>query len=166
MNDKLSDYSSIAEIISAAAIVLSLIFVGVQLQDNTKATRSNSAISASTATAQWYITLGSNTENSTLFRNFIIKPETLTQEQRFQAIMNLHGILIIFQNNFYLANEGTLDAKMKDSIAEAVVVIKDQPGWRLYWQERRGLFLPEFQTYIDQLTKAERKVSLGIYGDN
>ncbi|WNC70786.1 hypothetical protein RGQ13_11655 [Thalassotalea psychrophila] len=166
MNEKLSDYSSIAEIISAVAIVLSLIFVGVQLQENTKATRADSAISASTATAQWYIALGGSAENSTLFRNFVMQPEALTKEQRFQAVMNLHAILLIFQNNFYLASEGTLDAKMKDSIAEAVVVIKDQPGWRLYWKERRAIFLPEFQAYIDELTKAERKVSLGIYGDN
>ena len=40
MKTSLSDFAQIAEIISAVAIVLSLIFVGFQLSDNAAATRS------------------------------------------------------------------------------------------------------------------------------
>ena len=121
MKYKLSDIANFSEIFGTIAIVVSLIFVGVQLQDSTRATRSASAIAASTATAQWYTTLGSSEQNSALFRNFMASPNSLSPEQRFQAVMNLHGVLLIFQNNFYLASEGTLDPGMKDSISEAIV---------------------------------------------
>ena len=39
MNQKLSDWASIAEIVGAAAIVVSLIFVGLQIGSNTNATQ-------------------------------------------------------------------------------------------------------------------------------
>ncbi len=155
MKIKLSDIASIAEIIGAIAIVISLIFVGVQLQGNTRATLSASAIAASTATAQWYTTLGSSERNSTLFRDFVSNPDSLTPDKRFQAIINLHGVILIFQNNFYLAKEGTLDPGIKDSITEAIVIIKDRPGWEMYWKQRRSIFLDEFQSYVDELMLSE-----------
>jgi hypothetical protein len=160
---KLSEVAEIAEIIGAVAIVLSLVFVGAQLQKNTSATKSASAIAAANSMSQWYSNLGSSEQNSNLFRNFMANPSSMSEEQRFQVIMNFHGVMLILQNNFYLTNEGTLDAEMKDSISESIVVVKDFPGWKLYWKARRALFLSGFQEYVDTLIKAERSVSSEIY---
>jgi hypothetical protein len=44
----------------------------------------------------------------------------------------VHGALVNFQTSFMLANEGTLDNQIKDAILEAVVVVKDKPGFRYY----------------------------------
>ena len=55
---KLSDYAQIAGIISAFAIVLSLFFVGFQLRDNAKATRSATANAAIASLSAWYAGIG------------------------------------------------------------------------------------------------------------
>ncbi|MFT7314147.1 MAG: hypothetical protein ACI9J5_002289, partial [Paraglaciecola sp.] len=52
MKYKLSEVAEIAEIIGAVAIVLSLVFVGAQLQKNTSATKSASAIAAANSMSQ------------------------------------------------------------------------------------------------------------------
>jgi hypothetical protein len=163
MKYKLSDAANIAEIIGAVAIVFSLVFVGVQLKKNTVATRSASAIAVADSMSQWYSNLGSNEKNSNMFRNFMADPNSLSEEQRFQVIMNFHGVMLILQNNYYLANEGTLDPEVKDSISESIVVIKDSLGWKMYWRTRRALFLTGFQDYVDTLTSLDRKVSSEIY---
>jgi hypothetical protein len=160
---KLSEIAHIAEIIGAVAIVFSLVFVGIQLQKNTSATKSASAIAATNSMSQWYSNLGSSEQNSNLFRNFMADPSSMSEEQQFQVIMNFHAAMLIIQNNFYLANEGTLDAEMEVSISESMVVLKDSPGWELYWGTRRALFLSGFQDYVDALIKAERSVSSDIY---
>lgn len=165
MKNKLSDIASIAEIIGAIAIVISLIFVGVQLEGNTQATRSASAIAASTATSQWYVALASSERNSILFRDFITDPDSLTTEERYQAIMNLHGAIIIWQNNFYLGQEGTLDPRIKDSVTETIAIIKDRPGWQMYWEQRRSVFFPEFQSYVDELMLSDKHQSAGTIYD-
>jgi hypothetical protein len=163
MKYQLSDAANISEIVGAVAIVFSLVFVGVQLQKNTIATRSATAIAATNSMSQWYSNLGSNEKNSNLFRNFMANPNSLSEEQRFQVIMNFHAVMLVLQNNYYLANEGTLDPEMKNSISESIVVIKDSLGWKMYWRTRRALFLTGFQDYVDTLTRVDRKVSSEIY---
>ena len=42
----------------------------------------------------------------------------------------MHGVLVNFQTSFMLANEGTLDSQIKDTILEAIFVVKDKPGFQ------------------------------------
>ena len=55
MKFKLSDLASIAEIIGAFAVVISLIYVGVQVNDSAGAVRSASANDANVAVQSWYL---------------------------------------------------------------------------------------------------------------
>lgn len=163
MTTSLSIIASLSDVIASIALVISLIFVGVQLRMNTRATKSASAIAASTATSEWYRALGGNAENSALFRAFVANPEGLTPDQRYQSVVNLYAAILIFQNNFYLAKEGTLDPEMKDTITQSISVIKDYPGWKYFWEERRSMFLSKFQDYVDALMTTDRKFSSTVY---
>ena len=55
MKLKLTDIANIAEVISATAIIVSLIYVGVQVADSTRAVRSASANETSSAISTWYL---------------------------------------------------------------------------------------------------------------
>ena len=70
----LENWALIAEIVGSVAVVISLIFVGVQLQANTSATRSATASAASSSTSAWYIAMGGLTQASALFFNFMNDP--------------------------------------------------------------------------------------------
>lgn len=155
MKIKLSDIASIAEIIAAIALVISLVFVGVQLQDNTKATKSASAIAASSGIAQWYMHMGHNGESAVIFRDFIATPDLLTPEEQHRGVLLLHSAMWGFQNNYYLVKEGTLEQRIQDSISQSIIIIKDTPGWKHYWLQRRSTFLPEYQRYVDELMTSD-----------
>jgi len=90
-------------------------------------------------------------------------PEALTPEERLQAVFSVHGVLVNFQTSFILADEGTLDDQIKDTILEAIVVVKDKPGFKYYWEQRRAFFYDEFQEYVEQLMKVERTTSNDIF---
>ena len=165
MKYKLSDIASIAEIIGAVAIVLSLIFVGVQLKDSTRATRSATANEAISTLTAWYAEIGTDEQTSSLFWNAMADPEARTPEEWFQFTMVFHGIMLTFQNSFYLANEGTLDEEIHQSMTEVLVGVKDQPGLHRYWRQRRSIFYRDFQDYVDSILAVERRVSDGIYKD-
>jgi hypothetical protein len=160
---KLEKWALIAEIVGAFAIVISLVFVGVQLQANTSATRSATASAASAATSTWYTAMGTSAQASALFFNFMNDPESLTPEERLQAVFSVHGVLVNFQTSFILANEGTLDDQIKDTILEAIVVVKDKPGFKYYWEQRGAFFYVEFQEYVERLTNVERTTSNDIF---
>ena len=165
MKLKLSEYALVAEIISAFAIILSLIFVGFQLKDTAAATRSATANATTASLSSWYVAIGQDLEASTVYLTAMENPDALSREQWFQFVMNLHGLMLNFQNNFYLAGEGTLDSDFRDSLKAATYSVKDQPGFHRYWQQRRDIFFPEFQAYIDAIVSSEQPASKGVYGD-
>ena len=155
----LENWALIAEIVGSIAVVISLIFVGVQLRDNTSATKSATASAASSATSAWYNAMGTSAQASALFFDFMNDPDSLTPQERLQAVFAVHGALANFQTSFMLANEGTLDIQIKDTILEAVVVVKDKPGFKYYWEQRKAFFYDQFQEYVEELMKVERTTS-------
>ena len=66
MRLKLGEWASVAEIAGAIAVIVSLIYVGYQVNDNTAAIRSAAANDASVAMQTWYLEMGSNPEASRL----------------------------------------------------------------------------------------------------
>jgi len=162
-NERLQKWALIAEVAGGLAIIISLVFVGIQFRENTRATRSAMATDANTMSSTWYMTIGSDSNTSGLLYRFLTDFDSLAQEEKFQMVMYFHAVMLAFQNSFYLANEGTLDPGIRDTIVESVVVIKDTPGWHYFWENRRPLFLPEFQVFIDELMKDDREISQSLY---
>jgi len=163
MKLKLADYAQIAEIVGAFAIILSLVFVGFQLNDNAKATRSATANATIAPMSAWYAGNGQNEQAASLFLNAIENPDAQTREEWFQFVMNFHALMLNFQNSFYLVEEGTLDHEIRDSLTAVIAAVKDQPGFLLYWRQRKPIFFPEFQDYVDGIIASEQVNSEGIY---
>ena len=163
MENKLKKISIITEIVGAVAIVISLIFVGIQFIENTKATKSEIAASTVATISSWYTEMGNSQQSSSLFWNYMATPDSLTSEERFQVIISLHGLFLAFQNSYYLSQQGTLDSHIQESITKAAVGVKDQPGFRLFWKLRRELFFPEFQKHIDNIVDTDIGISEGMY---
>ena len=163
MENRLQKISITTEIVGAVAIVISLIFVGIQFIENTKTTKSATAASTIATISSWYTEMGNNQQSSSLFWNFMADPDALTSEERFQVIISLHGLFLTFQNSYYLSQQGTLDSHIQESITKAAVGVKDQPGFRLFWKLRRELFFPEFQKHIDEIVDTDIEISEGMY---
>ena len=156
-------YHWMLEVIGAIAVVVSLLLVAFELNESTKATRAATSSSASQAMMQWYNEIGVNAEASDVFVRFIQDPDALTQSQRVQGVFMLHAALVVFQNSYFLAEEGTMDIFTHQTILEAIVPIKDTPGMRLYWEQRKAFFHPRFQEYIESLFVVERTTSHKLY---
>lgn len=163
MEQTLTLYASIAEIIGAVAVVVTLVFVGIQLRANTKATRSATSSAASAATGDWYAQVGTSAEASATLWQFLADPDELDEKEKFQAVFLLHGVLLAMQNSFLLAREGTLDFGVMKTITTAIEAVKDLPGWAFYWGNRKDFFYPEFQTYVEGLLVSDVSHSQGIY---
>ncbi len=163
MKFKLSEFALIAEIISAIAIILSLFFIGFQLNNNARATRSATANASIASLGAWYAGLGNSEQASTNFYTAITNPDGLTQEQWFQFVMSFHAAMLNFQNSYYLVAEGTLDNQIRDSMTSVIAAVKDQPGFLLYWKQRKPIFFSEFQSYVDEIIVSKQVNSEGIY---
>ena len=139
MKAKLSEYALVAEIISAVAIILSLFFVGFQLRDTARATRSATANASIASISDWYAGLGQSQQASANFLNAMETPDALTREEWYQFVMNFHAAMLNFQNSYYLVEEGTLDPEIRNSLTAVIAAVKHLPGFHRYWEQRRKI---------------------------
>jgi hypothetical protein len=64
MDENSMKLKSVFEALSVAAVVLSLIFVGLEVNESTRATRSATAAETTATIAEWYMSLGSDQQAS------------------------------------------------------------------------------------------------------
>jgi hypothetical protein len=148
---KLSEIANLAEVVGALAVVISLVYVGIQVTDGTRAIRSSTANETSTAMSSWYIKLGTSPQSTKIFRTGMAQPETLTQEEIYQFIVQVHGLFMLYQNAYYLSQQGTLDVELQESITNTILGVRTQPGFDIYWSQRKDLFKPSFKVYVEEL---------------
>jgi hypothetical protein len=152
------------EITSALAVVISLAFVGLQMNENTKATRSAIAAEMTASVTDWYNELTQDMEASTNFRDFIADPETQTKDEQYRAIMRFHALMFIFQSSFYLEQEGTLDTQLRRSITAPLHAVSANSGLRFYWKQRKAVFLnKEFIAFVENAIESPGTNSAGLY---
>jgi hypothetical protein len=77
--------------------------------------------------------------------------------------MMLHGVFLAFQNSYLLAEEGTIDVKLREALTSAILGVKETPGMRRYWRQRKSYLHSAFADYVDQLHKQDTNPSMEIY---
>jgi hypothetical protein len=151
------------ELIGAFAVVITLIYVGIQVRHSAGAVRSAAANDASVALQTVYLALGSNRQASEVWFTALTSPEPLSTHDDFQFMMMMHAVLLGMQNSYFLSREGTLDADYREAITTAIVAIKDLPGMDRYWRQRRGFFITGFAEYVDSLLARDAIETLDMY---
>lgn len=163
MKRTLQEWANLAEIIGNAAIILSLVFVGLQISDSTKEMRASTAYNATVALQTWYNEMGTNAQAATVFRNGMIDPTSLSKDEAMQFLMCVHSALLAYQNVYFVGVEGTLDSAMYKAMTATIEASVTTPGFEWYWQQRRGYFTAEFRELVDQIIKTQPQGGAEIF---
>ena len=163
MKFKLSDLASIAEIIGAFAVVISLIYVGIQVNDSAGAVRSASANDAAVAVQNFYLQIGSDAQTSKVFYDGLISKEPLPTHDEFQFLMMTQGAFLGFQNGYLIAAEGTIDVELFEALTGAIILVKDLPGTKRFWRQRKNTFHSGFVSYVDELFGRDSTSTMDLY---
>ena len=152
---------NLVETIGLTAVVLSLVFVGLEVNESTRATRSSTAAETTATIAEWYTALGSDEHLARMMRAYITDPQLLTLEERFQATMNFHALMLILQSSFYLEDEGTLTPQIRQSMTKAIT---SEAGVHFYWEQRKPIFVNErFIAFMEQTLASDYTHSKDLY---
>jgi len=150
----LSDLADLAEIVGSAAVVISLVYLAIQIRQNTKSVR-NSTLQANTALWSSLLT--------TLAEPGIVEaysagmsgaPDTRSVHYT-QFFLICRGLFVAFENQHYQFREGALDRATYEGYERAISQqLLAFPGFRLWWQQSRSVFSPEFVAHVDAMIDA------------
>jgi hypothetical protein len=140
----------ITELIAAVAVIISLIFVGLQVKQNTTAVQSAAAQAVHENFSAWYMAI----QNEPMLLDIAIKGTrdyaTLTETERAQFIAIYMSFYSYTQNAYYKWREGSLAPDLWRSWEYVSMIFLSTPGGKVFWAERSYLFADAFQHYVEQ----------------
>ena len=142
MKWKLSELASVAEVVAAIGVILSLLFVGFQIKDGNRETR------AATLQATLDSEMASQAEAMRYadFWDKVISGAHLAEgEEKRRAILLFNMLMTLYQNQFFQFESGYLDSPP---------VMVQPVTWPIYeeWRESGGATnrSPEFLEILDK----------------
>ncbi len=157
------ELGALGEFVGAFAVVATLLYVGLQVRQNTKAVRGAAAHNATQSLQSWYVAIATNPQAAHVFRRGMSDPSALSEDDAFVYLMNVHSAMLGYQNVFFLGTEGTLDASLYLAMSATMVAVVPTPGFQWYWKQRADFFTPEFRVFVEELMASGAEGGAEIY---
>ena len=152
-DSKLQKWALAAEIVGAISVVITLIFLTLQISDGAKATR------AQTAQALFEQLQESNRfimENEYRFALRELQNNgyaNLDPEEATGATLLFNQLMLAYDNAYYQYNQGTLDEYIFERFRNSVKRRASRPFFSEYWKREHGGFTQPFQEWVETLIK-------------
>lgn len=147
----LEDLANIGELLGGIAVVASLIYLAIQIRQNTSSVRSATLAANTDIWTSMLTQVASPQFNEAYLLGSSGKPD-LKPHQFLQFYLINRSLFVAFENQFYQYSHGTLDAEIYLGYERS---FKNQilsfPGFRVYWELTRHEFTPEFTARLEKL---------------
>jgi hypothetical protein len=150
----LEQASFLAQIISAGAIIASLIFVGVQLRRATRAMRNSSSQAHSAIYSEIISTIIDNGEFASIWRRGLLDPTSLGEDEWVRFIACASAQFRFFESSRVQWIQGLLDEEHWQNIEAQVSSFASQPGIKAWWELRRRWHSAAFRKWFEGLPGA------------
>jgi hypothetical protein len=146
----LEQISLISQIISAVAVIASLIFVGFQIHQNTQVAR---AQIREHIMSDWGSTAQVLTQNPKVFATGIAgaqeEYDALSNEDKFTFMTQAFIVFKHYENMFLQYKAGFLDEETWVAWSTHPLMYFHQRGIRNWWKERGIAFTPSFRAFLE-----------------
>lgn len=146
---KLGELAHYAEIAAAITVVVSLIYVGRQVEDNTAAIRSSTmqAVANSSDIALQNQAADENLTRIRMIGNADIS--ALTEVEAMQFMSFNRGLWLRMQNIYAQQQLGVLDERFWYTYSRIICDIYAPPGMRATWPDHSSVLDPDFVTFVE-----------------
>jgi hypothetical protein len=138
----------VTQIIAALAVVASLLYVGVQLKQNTQAIRAAAVQSMAATVATNATNVAANPQNASLFRRGLTDFAELTEAEREQFVQLMNGIFLSQDSIFWLYSRGSFPEELWQRELGGLCAWLGTSGGKSAW-EQAHLSSP-FRQHVDE----------------
>ena len=145
----LADWANVAEICAATGVIISLLFVGLQLQSNTEATEAATREAINQKDME-YLSLRLDSSVLATANAKLYSGEPLSPLEESQLIHQEYVNFISFEHSYYQYRKGILEAEEWLRHENIVRLQIERSGHaRKMWARKRHTFTTQFQVLVD-----------------
>ena len=145
----LNDLANIGQVIGAIAVVISLIYVALQIRQNTNAVRAATAQAVHEHFANWYNSFARDASLAKIAIDGLRDYGSLSETDKARFVAMFMAFLSYSQNAFLKWREGLLEPVLWLGWEQVMMNLFGAPGGKALWKERSYLFGEEFRRYIE-----------------
>lgn len=151
----LEQLSFLAQIISAIAVIASLIFVGFQLRQATAAIRASSSQAHSGLYTDLVRSIIDNEDFAQTWSVGLSDPEALGEGEWVRFVAYASALFRLYESSRVQWLNGRLDEEHWHTIERQAVDFGHSPGLQAAWKLRRHWYSDEFRSWFDGLAPDE-----------
>ena len=140
---------AIGEMLGAAGVIVTLLYLARQVRQNTRATRLSTSHSIAAAARDWNRPLLADPDLAWTFQVGTEDPTQLDEKEQARFIELCFSLFRMFEDAHYQYEKGALDPDIFAGYEKLYAAYAKAPGFQAYWAKRKQTFRPEFQALID-----------------
>lgn len=148
-SNKSFSLSTITELVGLVAVLITLVFVGFELRQNTKAVESSATQEVHANFASWYASLQDDPELLMITVRGMQDYGALNVAEKSQFI----AVFMVFSSNcqtaYYKWRDGLLDEELWSGWRELSLNFFSTAGGKAFWDERSYMFGSGFRQFVD-----------------
>ena len=152
-NITLEQFNYIAEIVASVAVIASLIYVAVQIRQNTSTNKLIAAQNLSHGVRDGTAIAAANSDLADIHLRGMKDVESLSPPERHQFYMYLNNTYRVYESALYQHTQGVVDEPVFTAIIGNMHIAMKTLGYQAFWRERKSIFSKEFQDYYESDTE-------------
>ena len=149
----LESLAYIGEIIGAVVVTLSLVYLAVQVRQNTEAQRTENYARALERLATFQSMLSTDSEVSTIFSKGLSDSSSLTLQDKLRFNWSMYEAFGAFEFMFHAARKKSIDEEIWSRWSHAIAWYLTFPGAQKWWIVKPLPFTDSFSLFVESLLK-------------
>lgn len=146
-----------ADVIAGIAVIVSLIYLGIQIRRHTKSSQSQANQFAHESLVNFSAEIAKDPNFSVFAHKGLVAFDELTEDERFRFIMLMVSLFRRFENIFYQYQRGFLEKDLWEGYKQSMLLYFYTSGGQAFWIARGGHFSGLFQNYLDSTSPDDVK---------
>ncbi len=149
----LQDLGNIGEFVGAIGVIASLVYLAVQIRQNTRAVRSNTSQAITDARVEFLKSITDDAEVAKIFRSGLLDRESLEGDERLRFDLLMGRFTATMENYYYQHCQGTMDTDQWTRVLEILRYFMATPGGQSWWSDRPIRADLPFDRFVDEEVK-------------
>jgi len=145
----IAEIGAIGEFIGAIAVVVTLVYLAIQMRQNTNALKLNAVRSVTEELQDMFSLAASSLELSEIIVKAAAHGE-LQGSERARYYMFTNNLVRVYENAFFLSRAGVVDRTHWEGMTRMMIDYTSMAGFQKFWEDRKHWVSGDFQEYMDR----------------
>ena len=155
----LDDLGNIGDFLGGIGVVVTLAYLAIQIRKNTQSVRSSALDSVSSSISDFMDRVSQDPVLTDLWFAGLSGTVELSESENQRFNLLLLSLVRRWENAFHQGRAGVLESASWSGMGNGLTFVLSAPGAQAWWKRSRGLFSPDFASFLERSVEAMRDSS-------